>query len=220
MVTNDLVVRSLPEISAESIIDPIMLSEGKLLFVLNGPVAADGFDWYRVAPFDEFLSDIASEAPRLGWVAAGKDGEIWIAPWMGECPAPTLEEIRWRWSSLRVACFGDDELTLEGTIGECSYTVPGTISPEWLANFHCPLLPFDFEEGPFGGLPIHREDQTTGIQDVGVAVRVVGHFDHSAARTCIEHALEGEEPTPPELLILYCRGEFVMTDITEIARPS
>ncbi|HEX6474393.1 MAG TPA: hypothetical protein VF114_04810, partial [Candidatus Limnocylindria bacterium] len=39
VVTNDLVVRSLPEISDRSTIDPDYLQKGHLLFVLEGPVA-------------------------------------------------------------------------------------------------------------------------------------------------------------------------------------
>ena len=101
VVTSDLVVRALPEISAESIIDPIRLNAPKLLFVLDGPVRADGFDWYFVAPFDEFLSDTPSEDPHPGWVAAAGDGEEWIAPWRGECPEPTLDGLRFRSGFLR-----------------------------------------------------------------------------------------------------------------------
>jgi hypothetical protein len=43
VVTNDLVVRSTPEISDDSIIDPLTLFEGIPLFVLDGPVTANGY---------------------------------------------------------------------------------------------------------------------------------------------------------------------------------
>jgi hypothetical protein len=220
VVTDDLVVRSLPEISPQSIIAPVALSKGKLLYVLDGPVAADGFEWYRVAPFDEFLSDIPSEAPKLGWVAAGRSGEVWIAPWTGECPKPTLEELRFRAPSLRLACFGDDELTLQGILGDCSYVVPGTVSPAWLANFFCVLVPFDFEEDLFAGMLLRQEGEIPESLGKGLAVRVIGHVDHSAAQECVEGApLPGEEPTPPELVVLYCRTQFVATDVAEITAP-
>ena len=70
VVTDNLVVRSLPQISDSSEIHPVRLFEPKLLFVLDGPVAADGYDWYLVAPFEEFVSDVATDEPRIGWVAA------------------------------------------------------------------------------------------------------------------------------------------------------
>jgi hypothetical protein len=217
VVTEDLVVRSLPEISSESIIAPVRLAHGQLLFVLDGPVAADGFDWYQAAPFDEFLSDIAWEGPRLGWVSAGRSGEAWIAPWTGECPEPSLDEIAVRSRFLRLACFGNDELTLDGILGDCDFTVPGVISPEWLGTVGCFLLAVDLDSslGP-RGLMLRQEGGTAQSTGQGFAVRVVGHFDDPAAQTCVEGPLPGEElsSTPPELVILNCRSEFVAIDIS------
>jgi hypothetical protein len=219
VVTDDLVVRSLPEISARSTVAPTALSTGHLLYVLDGPVAADGYEWYQVAPFDEFLSDVASEAPRLGWVAAGRPDEPWIAPWAGDCPEPTLDEIRWRSPYLTLACFGDEQLTLQGTLGDCGDIYPGILEPMWLANHHCFLLPSDLADGLFSGLVVRQEGEILDSLAKGAAVRVLGHFDHPAARTCVEHTLQGEEPTPPELLVLYCRSQFVATDVTTITAP-
>jgi hypothetical protein len=223
VVTDDLVVRSLPEISAQSIIAPIPLSKGKLLFVLDGPVVKSGFEWYRVAPFDEFLSDTASEPLKPGWVAAGRSGEVWIAPWTGRCPEPTLDDIRGRSPYLALACFGNDELALQGILGDCGDFVPGIVEPMWLANHYCWLLSFDRAAGPFDGWIVHQEGAILNELDKvakGVALRVLGHFDDPAAQTCIEFTpLPGVPPTPPELVVLYCRIQFAATDITEIPAP-
>jgi hypothetical protein len=218
VVTNDLVVRSMPEISAESIQYPIRLSEGKLLFVLDGPVAGNGYDWYQVVPFEEFISDIPpGAAPAMGWVAAGRRDEAWIAPWTGECP-PEEPWVRPN-SFLLLACFGDRELTLEGTFGDCSTSVPFyNFTPVASVREWCNLLPLDLPSDALdlgGGFQVARRD--SGGPQVNeserVAVRVVGHFDDPAARMC----LPGEDSMPPELVVLVCRTRFVATDVTEIA---
>jgi hypothetical protein len=217
LVTDNLVVRSLPEISAVSEIHPIRLSAPQLLFVLEGPVAADGYDWYRVAPFEAFPDDIAEELPRLGWVAAGDEGEAWIAPWSGECPEPSTRILRHMAYFLELACYGDEELTLEGVLGECTYIVPGTVSPDWLSSTFCNL----WDEGYVGGVdgyelvgpfmfhlePADFEVRTGPLQPV----RVTGRYDHPAAQTCEHHPLEGDEPLIPELVVIGCRAAFVVT---------
>jgi hypothetical protein len=219
VVTDDLVVRSLPEISARSTIAPTRLSTGKLLLVLDGPVAADGYEWYQVAPFDEFLSDVASEAPSLGWVAAGRTGEVWIAPWTEDCPGPTLDEIWSRSPFLRLACFRDDAIVLEGILGDCDDVVPGIVEPRWLANHGCRLLRFGGPDELSRDLIVRQESGNLDSLDKGVALRVIGHFDDPAAQTCVESTLPGEEPTAPQLLVLRCRAEFVATDVMVISAP-
>ena len=225
VVTNDLVVRSLPETSAQSTIDPITLSEGKLLYVLDGPVAADGYFWYQVAPFDEFLEDIADEGPHVGWVADGSGrGEVWIAPWTGECPQPVLDVIRRRAALLSLACFRNDDLTFEGTFGHCIVAgdvgesgQQGGISPGWFTNFGCELLPFDYEQGVLGGLFLHWEGGEPSQTPVdGAVVRVVGHFDDPAAQRCVREPVPGNVITLPERVVLDCRSTFVVSDLTEI----
>ena len=214
VVTNDLVVRSLPEISGESIVDPVRLSEGKFLFVLDGPVTADGHDWYQVAPFDVPISDIADGSPRLGWVAAGGDGEEWIAPWAGDCPEASVDALRNKPGYLLVACFGDRELTLEGELGDCDFIVPGTVSPDWLSSASCILYEDNYEGDLFGPFAFHLLPEDFQVKDgSGQRVRVTGHFDHPAAQTCEHHPLDGEEPLPPELVVLGCRAAFVVTVI-------
>ena len=86
VVTNDLVVRSLPEISDQSVIHRARLDAGKRLFVLDGPVAADGYDWYRVQPFGRDANR-GINWPPAGWVAAGsQQGEPWIVAHTVGCP--------------------------------------------------------------------------------------------------------------------------------------
>lgn len=217
VVTNDLVVRSLPEISDRSTIDEIRLNqeEGVLLFVLDGPVTADGFDWYRVAPFYSAVMDILpSPLPGIGWVAAGRQGDDWIAPWTQACREPTVYDLLFTVPLKRLACFGDRELTFEGQLGECTYVVPGTTSPSWLTTEFCTLYA-DIPTDIAGPLHFHLDPDFFHSTPPPGLVRVTGIFDHPAAQTCEHHPLAGEEARPPEDVVLGCRAAFVATSVEE-----
>ena len=74
-VSDRLRVRSQPRVSDDSAkYDPV-LPIGTTLFVLDGPVGASGYTWYKVAP----VSFGGLEGPGYGWVAiADKDGQPWL----------------------------------------------------------------------------------------------------------------------------------------------
>ena len=79
-VSDRLRVRSEPRVSDDSAMYDPLLPIGTELFVLDGPVSASGFSWYKIAP----VSFAELGGPGYGWVAsAGKDGEPWIAPAQG-----------------------------------------------------------------------------------------------------------------------------------------
>lgn len=216
VVTTDLVVRSLPGTGPESQIYSPSLSAPTLLYVIDGPVAADGYDWYRVVPFEAFHSDQGIPSPGMGWVAAAsKDGEAWIGPWTGSCPEPTADGLMYRPGFLALACFGDQELTLEGTFGECHDSSFGT--PSWLAGY-CVLVPFDYVGQLLPGFGFHLPPGTAE-PSAGQAVRVTGHYDHPAALTCEERPQGANEPLPPEVVVLQCRASFVATEITPTSAP-
>jgi alpha-tubulin suppressor-like RCC1 family protein len=75
-VSDGLRVRSAPRVSDDSLKYQPLLPLGTELRVLDGPVSASGFVWYKV----EAVSFVLQDGPGNGWVAiAGKDGEPWIA---------------------------------------------------------------------------------------------------------------------------------------------
>lgn len=85
-VSDRLRVRSEPRVSDDSIKYEPVLPLGTALFVLDGPVAASGYQWYKVAP----VSFAGLDGPGFGWVAmADKDGTPWIA--RAEGPAAGLD---------------------------------------------------------------------------------------------------------------------------------
>jgi len=74
-VSDNLVVRSDPRVSADSTMLKPWLPLGTELLVLGGPEVGSGYAWYMVAP----VSFTGLDNSGYGWVAAaGKDGEPWI----------------------------------------------------------------------------------------------------------------------------------------------
>ncbi len=75
-VSDRLVVRSQPRVSDDSTMYQPVLPLGTELTVLDGPVEASGYTWYKVKP----TSFDGLGGPGYGWVArAGRDGEPWLA---------------------------------------------------------------------------------------------------------------------------------------------
>jgi hypothetical protein len=160
------------------------------------------------------MDDVQPQLPQVGWVAAAaKDGEPWIAPWSGTCPEQTLDGIRYVHPQVVLGCYGGEELTLEGKIRACDVGGAGDIEPAWLYQPSCELVPFDYLPGLIGGLVLRHKAGVELPDERGTAVRVVGHFDDSAAQRCSAPAPTGVEETPPEIVVLQCRLQFVVTSV-------
>ena len=217
VVTTDLVMRSAPGTGPDSEIYTPSLSSPMLLYILEGPVAADGHDWFYAVRFEEFYSDIGLAGPGVGWVAdAGKDGESWVEPWAGVCPPATAEELMWRSNLIALACFGDRELTLEGTLGDC-FGLPSDAPRSWVDA--CVLVPFGAPPGRLlGGFGFYVQSAAADGLD-GTPVRITGHYDDPAALTCAANDWEGPNEPLPELKVMACRVKFVATDITPTSAP-
>ena len=201
-VTDGLRVRSKPGVSAASVKLEPLLGTKILLFVIAGPVAADGYDWYHVMPFDGI-------APT-GWVAAAaRDGTPWLAPASLACPAPPLDgQAVLDLSSLGgLVCYGDREIQLVGDVTCENADVDRVFGgPEWLhSGRYCRL--------DLGGET--REFFDGGIEGLGLPTRgrarVTGHFDDPAALTCV-WAVEPPAPDPASVVV-NCRAMFVATEL-------
>lgn len=205
VVTTDLVVRTAPgtDASTSEILRPT-LSTPQLLYVLDGPRAVDGFDWYLVQPFSY---DYLPHPPvPAGWLAAGgQDGEQWIASSELACPPPNdLDAVVYLNEVSRLVCFGNRTVTFEGTLQGCTLHDPVMGSPESLAHSECILLPDSYRPDVVpspGGLQVWSDSAPGGIQD-GQRVHVEGHFDDSVAQGC-----DGDFD------VLACRAQFVATAI-------
>ncbi len=216
VVTTGLVVRSLPEISQASVIDPVRVPIGFLAYIADGPVTADGYDWYEVAPFPHTLSDVVEDYPAFGWLAAaGKDGESWIAPWEGDCPQPNWDGMMLSQRFLALSCWGGTDLTLEGTLSCDTSSQPGG-EPTWLWTVPCRLVGPDYGDLLAGGIGLHFAPDLEAMPRDGARVRVTGHLDDPAAESCTLVPFPGTEPTHPDLVKLWCRQALVVTEITEL----
>lgn len=230
VVTTDLVMRSAPGTDEDSRIYDTRLHEPTLLFVIDGPVAASGYDWYQVQPFA--LSAAESPAILSGWVAAaGKDGEPWIASYPIECDRmPQVDALIALAGIASLACYGDRPLTFGASYDGPDAIIPSTVSPFWLVGFGYLLRPMGcvFECGPPTPTPhfrpflfVHRLGGTAfpdGFgHPVGSDVQVTGHFDDPAAQSCRAGLLPGETAPPPAAdTVLLCRTQFVVTEVTAV----
>ena len=195
-------VRSSPGVSSASAKLEPLLSTQTLLFVVAGPIAADGYDWYHVVPFDGI-------APT-GWVAAAaRDGTPWLAPASQACPEPPLDgqAILDLSSYGGLVCYGDREIQLVGditcAIGDVDRVIAG---PEWLrSDRYCQI--------DLGGEA--REFFDGGIEGLGLPSRfralVTGHFDDPEAQTCI-WGIEGPAPDPATV-VSNCRAMFIANEL-------
>ena len=216
VVTTDLVMRSAPGTGPDSEIYAPTLSAPTLLYLLEGPTAADGYEWYRVFPFDEYFTDIGRPGPAIAWVAAGgKDGEAWITPWTGPCPASAIEEILERSPFVALACFGNRDHTLEGTVRDCPD--PGSSAESWYEKW-CLMVPFGYQAQLPPGFVFYSASAGP-FPGQGQAIRVTGHYDDAAAAICSQERGAFVDLTPPEVIFLHCRASFVATEITPTSAP-
>ena len=195
VVTSDLVMRTAPAVTPESIVYPGRLGPGDRLYLVEGPVPADGYDWYLASPYEARVnreSDASStEWVRFGWVAAAdKTGEAWIVPIEPECPTEaTVDTLHDLEPALRLACFGDASVSLEGTVTCPNLGPPIPMpAPDWLTWDACYINPSDappydpFQAGSRLGIPIHYPpdaERATG------SLVVIGHFDDPQATQCL-----------------------------------
>jgi len=173
VVTTDLVVRSAPGTGADSEIYGTI--EHIPAYIVAGPTQADGFEWWLVV---HAHSDRLG-GPPAGWVAAaGKDGEVWLAPSRPQCPEPTGFQ-----PSMWVSCYAGMELTLDGVLGGCM----DSVWPPWdnaCSLYPCPdgVAPASCLDGTdLQSLTLHFD--SVPDQDRG-RVEVRGHFDDPNAYQC------------------------------------
>lgn len=216
VATTGLVVRSAPGVGGDSEIFDWMLDAPTLLYVFDGPVSADGYEWYQVMPS---RVDYLPSPYGVGWVAAaGKDGEPWIRPATPTCPRPTTDGLAALSGLGALACFSDLLLEVEGTLGGCMARDPAVFPAEpwqtrcWLAPFDCcpQVIPYPtglptwFETG--GSLPFEGQQSS----------RLIGHFDDPSAGNCPDTAPDGAAPVPEGWGRFVCRTGFVVTDVVPL----
>jgi len=217
-------VRTKPDRSASSLRLVPFLSTPRQIAILGGPVTADDYEWYFVAPVDlksEFTPLNGSADPRpWGWVATGsREGEPWIEPAEAQCPETptTMSEIAGLVGLTGLVCFAGESITVTATIEQnpCADSFSAVPDPRWflgggpvfappLAGQECGYAP---PIDPAVALPAGGLDALYGKK-----VLVTGVFDHPAARDCVYRPADGPVVKGPEGAIR-CRMAFVVTVI-------
>jgi hypothetical protein len=174
------------------------------VYVLEGPVKADGYRWWLVSRTEylDFGPDgdiIAMALSRpdptyVGWVADGEGSDAWLVPAESQCPRPpvetahvTLKAANW---AVRFGCFSDQTLTFRGWTDDGTSIFPGKRTMDDPDN-HDRL---DFRRFP----------STLAVPTPGQWLEITGQFDHPSSRTC--EAFE----------LLECRSTFTATQIVAL----
>lgn len=192
----------------------------KHVFVVDGPVPADGLAWYQVAAMNtEFEGSVAPLF--VGWVARGDGTDEWLVP-EDPCPpggAVELADLLYAqfdtpWA-IYVGCFRDQVFALRGWFPlldsefESQYDVDGSCfaEPAFLvcgpSNKDIRVIEMTYAD------PRNRErlnftfDPAAGVElpARGQWIEITGAFDHPASQQC--------GPDPASILI--CRAVFVVT---------
>jgi hypothetical protein len=187
------------------------------VYILEGPVEADGFEWFRVAPIE--YEGYGTIGPLfIGWMASG-DG---VDPWLvveNPCPVGpiTLADLTYtstttNWAT-RLGCFRGQELTLRGWYpelpegigfdGEC-HAEPDTLVCSGIHDIRPIEMSYLDERNAnrlvFAVIP----ESEIVIPLRGQWIEITGHWDDPAAALC---------PTDTDLGTLSCRIVFVVTSI-------
>lgn len=211
-LVDDLSVRDGPSTSGARL--GVLGPAGEAVFVVSGPVAADGHDWYQLASVWEPSPSVCEPAPEpslrchdwFGWAAGkGASGEPWLAPRPDNCPAHPLDTSAYL--SLapqeRLACFGDQPWTLRAYMapeaGGRGGLSPYRIDPAWLDGWGAVIFPQP-EESELDGssalfMHVHpalgkcdfggRNAECPFAALAGQWVEITGHLDDPAASSCV-----------------------------------
>jgi hypothetical protein len=216
VVVAELVVRSAPGVSGDSKILEDGLTLGDLVYVVDGPQPADGYDWLLVS---EMV--LPWKQGTAGWIApASRVREEWVRPVTPDCPDEVgVEAFASVPQALLLACFGGEEISLEGALGFCGHADPVVTEPAWLANnfcaFEAPARPAGVSEWLTLPVSIHPDADVPSFTGESRPLRITGRYDHPASETC--RYTEGAEDSFPELdahdeslLRVGCRSRFVL----------
>jgi hypothetical protein len=212
-------VRSRPEVSADSKKLSPLLATGNRMLVVNGPVPADGYEWYEVLADNDLF----------GWVAAGKDGEDWIAPAPANC-TDDLDE-----SALRTVdpidffvCYGDTPVRVKvgwsslengGDVKAaptCPYTgdpVHCSARPNWLFEPHD--LVFDTPGASPHVLAAARGSVLERMRAVPepTSMTLTIAMDAPQAQNCRITDDRGRDLITRDEAVTRCRLQFVVRDV-------
>jgi hypothetical protein len=228
VVTDNLRIRSAPFVGDLSTKYQRFLDNGDRLFVIDGPVIAQNYEWYQVKAWRPRSPSVSWP---VGWVArAGHDGEVWFRSTSVGCTAsPSVEALVALAPADRLACYRDTTIQIRAVVGtaavDCDPARSGCpTGPEWLAMSALRASISASVDAPAAAVPIALEPgaglDADAIEQAGV-VGLRGTFDHPDARSCgPDPELAGPAgPLSPTEAVLECRTRFVVTAVTPETFP-
>jgi hypothetical protein len=190
------------------------------VFILEGPVQADGLEWFRVGPI-EYESYSGIGPYFIGWMASGDGTDAWLVV---ENPCPvgpmTLTDLTYastttNWAT-RLGCFRGQELTLSGWYPELppDFETSGPCAADpAVAYFFCNYAAHDIRpiEMPFYDDRNANRLDFVVIPGSGIVmpsrgqwIEITGHWDDLASALC---------PSSGDLGTLSCRIQFVISSV-------
>jgi hypothetical protein len=223
VVTDNLRLRSAPFVGDLSVRHKRLLQPDDRLFIVDGPVIAQNYEWYQVKAWRPRQPSVSWP---VGWVArAGHDGEVWLRASTRACPSEPLEidGLLALAPVERLGCFGNAPVEFRAVItpsasGECDPALEGCVTgQEWLATTSLVAATSTTPIDAAAGMPIALGPaaavSATDLTGAGV-VRLRGAFDHADASGCQpDPARAGPEgPLSSVEAVLRCRSTFVVSD--------
>jgi hypothetical protein len=150
-------------------------------------------------------------------LAAGDDYEGPVAREFGTDPALVSE--------IALDCYGGRTLRFVAFVrdpGAVGWTHPFGLKPAWFrAGSFFVAARDDLEPGtgPISALAVPPDLGDLQAKHVGHWVRVTGHFDDLAARTCVATGEPAVAPTTTEAVVI-CRSTFVVESVTRTSPPA
>ena len=217
-----------------------LLASGSVNIVVEGPVEADGYLWYRLSgvglpPYSGCITGPV-ESPLscptwYGWAAAGnpEDGSAWFVPVEAECPDPASETSAFLLIGHRLplACYGSEEITFTawypelpddaGLGGLCA----ADPSVAWL---YCLNIAYDevWADDVFTGAAktmFIDPDSGAVMPERGQWLRITGRFDHPDAAGCDEADEEVGMYANGDLAVITCRTAFAVSAVEVTSAP-
>jgi anti-sigma factor RsiW len=198
VVEANIRVRSKPGVSADSKRLSPFLQPGDRLFVVDGPVIADNYDWYQVVPIGTDPARPGSKLPS-GWVSRGDhDATPWIKPVEPDCPAVPVDvgQLTSIHPLERVACFHDTKLSFWAVVDSGTET-------GWIAESYAGAS----ADAQVAGLDLALRPLFTGSTSLpqGRPMLLDGNFDDNECRKAGSDALK----------TLQCRAQFATSRATD-----
>ena len=230
LVTNEgdrLRVRSRPGLGEDSERLSPLLPANTNVFVFDGPVTKDGYDWYHVAAY-------GADRRLYGWVAGGDDQDMWLQTSEPVCGRePTRDEVIERPAAEFLVCYGEQPITVTARVNdglgplseggtEADYACPDLASADGCA------LGEPWLQVPLGSILFQFDDLESTVEvalppgqdsrffeaPLGEDVQFTIALDAPEASACaVIDTRTGENHITPEEARARCRLTYVLVDI-------